>query len=329
MHLRLPITLLASLSLRVLSLPLQPHLSNDVKWHNTSSHENRISRRRTGATWNLARISQDGPVSQGKSGAGHSSTSTDWTYFLEDKANGKNVVVYVVDTGVKASHPELANRVMTVPLSYIPESSGGNTDDIDGHGTAVAGVIAGLTVGVANAVEIIPIKIMAEYYDHMTDTGSHKSNILEGTLEKGITLATNHFVKERGRRGSAIINISITAWKDPRLNLDNAIKMAISQGIHVVIAAGNNGDPTSQGYLLGGGPGGDVCNIWVPNYGQISVGATDIHDKMAHFSNFGKCVDVYAPGESIVTASLDGKLAPIDGTSFAAPHVAGMIAAIR
>ncbi|KAJ7147781.1 peptidase S8/S53 domain-containing protein [Mycena crocata] len=245
----------------------------------------------------------------------------DWTYFLEDQANGQDVVVYVVDTGAMSAHPELSKRVLPVGSAYIMSDVGGTTEDLDGHGTAVAGIIAGLSVGVANEVTIIPIKILTEYDDLLTDTGSHTLSIPDDRLKQAISLATKHYMTERGGKGSAIINVSITAWKDA--GLEAAIKAAIAAGIHVVAAAGNNGLPENKSQL-----GADICADWIGNVGQITVGATTIEDKMATFSNFGKCVDVYGPGESIISASLDGKTAPDDGTSFATPHVSGMIAAI-
>ncbi|KAJ7116957.1 peptidase S8/S53 domain-containing protein [Mycena epipterygia] len=282
---------------------------------NSTVAQRSLSRRRTGATWGLARITEDGPVKPGTGGV-NSETSTDWNYFLEDDANGKNVVVYVVDTGVMSSHSELTPRVLSVPAQYIPNNVGGNTEDVDGHGTAVAGVVAGLTLGVANAAQIVPIKIMTQQDDLITDTASTTLQIPSEYVAQGIGLALNHYETERKKQGSAVINLSITAWKGQLLQ--DAIDSA---------TAGNNGRPVG-GKLVPGAKGADVCDLWVADVGQINVGATDIADKMASFSNFGKCVDVYGPGQSIVTASKDGKVAPIDGTSFAAPHVAGMIAAI-
>ncbi|KAJ7763989.1 peptidase S8/S53 domain-containing protein [Mycena maculata] len=278
-----------------------------------------IDRRRSGAPWNLARITSNGPLQL--SLRGPSDTSQDWTYFLDGNANGSSIAIYIVDTGVHATHAELANRVVSVSSEYLVKGVGDNMDDLSGHGTAVASVVAGSTVGVANAATIIPMKVMQQYTDLMDDTTTI-TQISSIGLVSGITNTIAHYDKVwnakqgGGRAKPAIINISITMWKSPAL--EHVVEEAVAAGLHVVVAAGNNG--------------ANVCSRWISNVGQITVGATNIKDNKSSFSNYGKCVDVYGPGESVLVADIKGSgsnaLITEAGTSFAAPLVSGLIATI-
>ncbi|KAJ7727529.1 peptidase S8/S53 domain-containing protein [Mycena maculata] len=278
-----------------------------------------IDRRRSGAPWNLARITNNGPLKL--SSGGPSDTSQDWTYFIDGNANGSSVAIYIVDTGVQSTDGELANRVVSVDSAYLVKGVGDNMDDLQGHGTAVASVAAGSTVGVANAATIIPMKIMQQYTDLIDDTTT-VTQIASDGLVSGIANAIAHYDKVwnanqgGGSAKPAIINISITMWKSTAL--EQIVEAAVAAGLHVVVAAGNNG--------------ADVCSRWISNVGQITVGATNISDNMSSFSNYGACVDVYGPGESILVANIKGSgsnaLTTMDGTSFAAPLVSGLIATI-
>ncbi|KAJ7253214.1 peptidase S8/S53 domain-containing protein [Mycena rebaudengoi] len=251
---------------------------------NLTSHT--VVPRRSGATWNLARITQDGPVQLGHTGS--SSQSTDWTFWIDEEASGENVVVYVVDTGTN--------------------------EDVDGHGTAVASVVAGTTVGVANKASVVSIKVLNQWTDLVDDT-VYPQDMPTATIVKGLQNAMNHYKKERGGKGGAVINISLFPLSGTSEPLQQAFQQAISMGMHIVVAAGNDKE--------------DQCCETIPDLGQISVGATNIEDKKADFSNFGPCVDLYAPGESILAARIDSQvLGPMDGTSFAAPMISGMIATI-
>ncbi|KAJ7622567.1 subtilisin-like protease PR1F [Mycena polygramma] len=189
-------------------------------------------------------------------------TTLDWNYNLKDGVNGNGVVVYVVDGGVQESHPELAGRVQSPPPEYIPPIVGPNLDDLDGHGTNVASIITGATAGVANAAEIISMKVRGPSTT-LANGKAVPGTILTETMALGIGLATAHYINVLRRKGSAIINMSISTSRS--ILLANAIDEAVSNGIHVVLSAGNNGK-----------------------------------DELVHVS----------------------------GTSYAAPHVAGMMAAI-
>ncbi|KAJ7154422.1 peptidase S8/S53 domain-containing protein [Mycena crocata] len=280
----------------------------------TSSRE--IHRRRTGSGWNLGRITQDKPVVPGGPDQGASDTSDDWTYFHKSEANG-TVQIYIIDSGVNKGHEEFGGRATTAAIAPVekqrsspqtgntppPPPPGPQTDeDIVGHGTAVASVAAGSKLGVANRADIISIKI------------SNAMKASRSAVYWGMDEAIKHYKTVRGGKGGAIINLSIsTTYNDDQ---EKPFGAAMREGIHVVTAAGN-------GQM-------DMCEQWSNGLGAMNVGATDIHDNKASFSNYGKCVDVYAPGESIKVASIGGNSVyeVVSGTSFAAPLISGMIASI-
>ncbi|KAJ7863371.1 peptidase S8/S53 domain-containing protein [Mycena leptocephala] len=286
-----------------------------------TSSRSSLERRRSGAPWNLERISHGGnPLSSGPSPGPKSATSQDWTYFAGDRADGEGVAIYIVDTGIKATHPEIAQNVKSVGDDFLVHSVPGSMDDTNGHGTAVASVAAGATVGVANKATLFPMRVLTEYTDlDSTAQSILKSKLTFQSVSEGIINVVEHYeqVWNGGRTSGvmkpAIINLSISMWKDGFFR--TAVEAAIKAGIHVVIAAGNSNV--------------DWCKYYLPSdIGHIVVGATDIDDNKADFSNFGPCVDVYAPGASIVVASHTGGLTLKSGTSFSTPLVAGMIAAI-
>ncbi|KAJ7492922.1 peptidase S8/S53 domain-containing protein [Mycena galericulata] len=269
-------------------------------------------KRATGQSWNLARLATPTKLQPGSAGQGSSSTSSDWNVNLQNNV-GHNVYIYVIDTGVDGNHPLLTPRVQ--PGKAL-EGGAGNVEG-DGHGTEVAGAAAATNFGVASGATIIPIKIysspqLGSLYD----------------LVEGVDAATDDFnlKKAVNSNAAAVINISIDAPNDP--GLQTAIAYALQLGMHVVIAAGNDGR--------------DRSNDWITMrtnqnvQAAINVGATDIDDKLAVFpnpatpgSNFGACVDVYAGGYDILTSGPNQDTSKLVwGTSFAAPQVAGIIAGV-
>jgi hypothetical protein len=212
-----------------------------------------------------------------------------------------NADVFVFDTGVQRRHPDLrvASAVSVVAHERTPE-------DLNGHGTAVAGVIAALdnrrdVVGVAPGARIHSVKVLDR-------TGSgYLSDILTG-IEYMILW------KRRFRRGSnaVVANFSLAAYtgSEAYTALDFAIRRASAEGITCVAAAGNEGED---------------ARLLTPAHCReaITVGAFDASNRFASFSNHGPAVDLLAPGVAVRTTYLGSSLASISGTSFAAPHVAG------
>ncbi|WP_409483494.1 S8 family serine peptidase [Arsenicicoccus dermatophilus] len=204
------------------------------------------------------------------------------------KGDGSGVTAYVIDTGVNAKHTEFTGR-----LEQGFTALGGTSDDCNGHGSHVAGTIGGTRYGIAKKATIVPVRVM-------TCEGSS-----EGTsVEDGIDWVVKNAKKP------AVANLSLGGEADPAF--DQAVKRLVDAGVLTAVAAGN--DST------------DACNNSPAREpSMITVAATSRSDKLASFSNYGKCVDIAAPGQDITSAWKDGASATsiISGTSMASPHVAG------
>ncbi|KAJ7201933.1 peptidase S8/S53 domain-containing protein [Mycena rebaudengoi] len=287
--------------------PVQKAASKDLSRLAQNVPEGRsidaIAPRRKGTIWSLARITQDQPVVLKTflglgPGQGKSAVSRDWEYKIKDGADGKGVAIYIVDSGV-SKHNEFGARLETVTADYIHPDFGSPYDDPTGHGTESATAAAGTNFGVANQASIIPMKVPLRNVQSMDH------------IAFGIVMAVKHYKNIRSGKGGAVVNLSIDLlWS----NLKPATEVALENGMHVVVAAGNDGK--------------DMCDkIKIPDV--IIVGATDIQDKKAPFSNFGSCVDLFAPGFDITVADSahPDDYAINSGTSLAAPLVSGMIAA--
>jgi len=207
--------------------------------------------------------------------------------------NGAGVTVYVIDTGISTSHSQFTGRAR---IGF--DAFGSNGIDTNGHGTHVAGTIAGSTYGVAPAASLVSVRVLDQY-----GAGS-----VSGVIS-GIDWTINDHVT-----GPAVINMSLGAGKSA--SLESAVDRAYNDGITVVSAAGNaNVDACTTS------PGGNKAS-------GLTVGATTISDARASYSNFGACLDLFAPGSEIVSAGIlsTSAVATMSGTSMAAPHVAGLAA---
>ena len=207
---------------------------------------------------------------------------------------GLGVTAYVVDTGVRADHVELGGRV----ARGFDAVDGRSAGDCNGHGTHVAATVAGATAGVAKAVTVVPVRVLG-------CTGEGRlSDVLAG-LE---FVARDHLPGQ-----AAVANLSVGGSRNDAL--DAAVAALTSEGVTVVVAAGNSGTSACLESPAG-----------VPT--AITVAATGPTDRAPEWSNDGPCVDVFAPGVDIRSAWHTGSTASAtrSGTSMAAPHVAGAAA---
>jgi subtilisin family serine protease len=220
-------------------------------------------------------------------------------YTYPDHA-GNGTYAYVIDTGVKFTHPEFEGRVLNGP-NY--SSDRGNSTDLNGHGTHVAGIIGSKTYGVAKNVTIVAVKVL----------DARGAGTVSGVIA-GLNWAVND---ARVRRGNgklrAIANLSLST--SGSFSLDLAVRNAVSGGLVVVVAAGNK-NSTACEYS----PAREKM--------ALTVAASTIDDEKAPFSNWGDCVDIFAPGSSILSTharvgEVGNSIALMSGTSMASPHVAG------
>lgn len=252
---------------------------------------------RINAPWGLERISTATPPN---------TTSPDllaYTYTYMNPSLGHGVDMYILDTGALLSHITYTNRAV---LSYTFD---GSPLDNDGHGTHVAGIAAGAAIGIASRASIRIVKAL-----DVNGTG-FTSNVV-GAIDHVLSAHAQRRTQP-GFKGS-VINMSLESSSVSQA-MNTALSAASDAGIHIVVAAGNAGaDACDTSPAVLGGVNGNV----------ISVGSVGPRDEISEFSNTGACVDVYAPGEGVLSAwnSGDGDLKVLSGTSMAAPHVAGIVA---
>lgn len=207
--------------------------------------------------------------------------------------NGSAVTAFVIDTGIRSDHIEFVGRIVT---GYTAVSDGNGTNDCNGHGTHVSGTIGGTTWGVAKAVKLAPVRVL----------DCEGSGTLSGVIA-GIDWVAGSSARP------AVANLSLGSSKSSTVNV--AVAGAYNKGVTMVVAAGNSN--------------ADAC-LYSPSSEPtaITVGATTSSDARASYSNYGTCVDVFAPGSSITSAWNTSSTATntISGTSMASPHVAGIAA---
>jgi subtilisin family serine protease len=214
---------------------------------------------------------------------------------------GEGVTAYILDTGIQYGHTEFEGRAdKGADFASGAKGTGG---DCDGHGTHVAGTVGGKTYGVAKKVALISVRVL-----DCRGSGSYSGIIA------GIDWVTaNHVAR-------SVVNMSLGGGASQAI--DDAVERSIASGVTYVVAAGN-GDRR--------GVAQNACNYSPARTpGAITIGATDKSDTRTSWSNYGKCVDFFAPGFSILSADYSKtsttSAVSMSGTSMASPHVAGVVA---
>eukprot|EP01126_Amoeba_proteus_P035746 TRINITY_DN360_c0_g1_i3.p1 TRINITY_DN360_c0_g1~~TRINITY_DN360_c0_g1_i3.p1 ORF type:complete len:397 (-),score=66.34 TRINITY_DN360_c0_g1_i3:78-1268(-) len=215
------------------------------------------------------------------------------------RSAGDGVQAYVIDTGVYTEHEDFGNRAS---FGFKAEAGWSSTDS-NGHGTHVASTIAGTKYGVAKKTTVIAVKVLGD-----DGSGSNAGVIA------GVEYAASNSKQSKKR---SVANLSLGGSKSLALNA--AVNAAVEGGLVVVVAAGNDD--------------ADACSGSPSSASQvICVGATDVgasqKDERAYYSNYGSCVDIFAPGTEITGAWITSPQSSmtISGTSMASPHVAGITA---
>jgi len=234
----------------------------------------------TGATWGLDRIDQRDLPLNGN---------------YNFNATGAGVKAYIVDTGIRATHTQIAGRVIS---GFTAINDGLGTNDGNGHGTHVSGTVGGSTFGVAKNVTLVAVRVL--------DSSGNGTN-------SGVIAGVDFVTSDHQAGQPAVANMSLGGGASSAL--DTAVANAVSDGVTFAVAAGNENQ--------------NACNVSPARTASaITVGSTTMTDARSSFSNFGTCVDIFAPGSSITSSwnTSDTATNTISGTSMATPHVAGVAA---
>jgi len=241
----------------------------------------------------LSQVSPQNQVTWGLDRIDQADRPLDTQYNFSQTGAGVNA--FIVDTGIWSDHVEFAGRIKP-GYSSVADSLG--TTDCHGHGTHVSGTIGGTTWGVAKAASLIPVRVL-----DCTGAGAW-SGVIAGV----------DWVAASPLR-PAVANMSLSGPASSAL--DSAIAGAVARGVVITVAAGNSN--------------ADACTVSPAREpSAITVGATTSGDARSSFSNYGACVDIFAPGSSITSAyNLSSTSSYVmSGTSMAAPHVAGIAALV-
>jgi subtilisin family serine protease len=204
---------------------------------------------------------------------------------------GSGVRAYIIDTGIRTAHTQFGGRA-----SNVFDAFGGNGQDCHGHGTHVAGTVGGSTYGVAKSALLRGVRVL-----DCTGSGS-TSGVIAGVD----WVRQNHIAP-------AVANMSLGGGASS--SLDTAVNNLSNAGVAIAVAAGNENQ--------------NACNVSPARAANaITTGSTTSSDARSSFSNFGTCVDIFAPGSGILSAwfSSNTATATLSGTSMASPHVAGVAA---
>lgn len=266
-----------------------------------------------------AKVEKDGEVQALGKPASGSTTSVDWYSWglnrIDQKSlplstitvsnsgfnrytTGTGVTAYIIDTGIYSGHSQFTTgtslRVAKGGFTSIKDGRG--TEDCNGHGTHVSGTVGGNTSGVANQVTLVPVRVL-----NCQGFGTWSG------VAAGIDWVASNAT------GKSVANMSLGGGASD--TVDTAVRNLIAKGVTVVVAAGNSNT--------------DACLSSPARVTDaITVGASDSNDVKASYSNYGTCVDIYAPGTDIKSAWIGSTTASntISGTSMATPHVTGIVA---
>jgi len=255
-------------------------VENDKQIHALHCHKQK------NPDWGLSRINQRGSFNPS-------------SYNYNDTMMGVDVDVYIIDTGIYCENNDFVNKAYGNCTYGVDVIDGSHTDG-NGHGTHCAGTVAGSTYGVAKGSNLIAVRVLDDDGDGST------SGIIDGINWMLGNVALT------GRR--SVANLSLGGSYSELLNA--ATSAAVSAGVVMVVAAGNDDDNACE-YSPASEPS------------ALTVGATDASDDRAGYSNYGECLDIFAPGTSITSTYIGSPsaIATMSGTSMAAPHVTGAAAA--
>jgi subtilisin family serine protease len=204
-------------------------------------------------------------------------------------STGSGVTAYIIDTGIQTSHSQFGGRAA---VAY--DAIGGNGQDCNGHGTHVAGTVGSATYGVAKGVALRAVRVL--------DCNGSGTN--SGVIAGMNWVASHHVAK-------SVANMSLGGGYSASVN--SAANSLASSGVFLAVAAGNSN--------------ADACSFSPSSAANTTtVAASTSSDAKASYSNYGGCVDLYAPGSSITSTWLNGGTNTISGTSMATPHVVGVAA---
>ncbi|KAI5859679.1 subtilisin-like protein [Durotheca rogersii] len=223
-----------------------------------------------------------------------SHAQTNGTGYVFDDSAGEGITAYIVDTGIRVTHEDFQGRA-TMGFNAVEEEE---ATDLNGHGSHVAGTVGGATFGVAKNVKLVGVKVLD------AQGGGTNADVIDGL----------NFVAQDAVKGKSVMNMSLGGPASRAVN--DAIERLFSNGVVPVVAAGNEAQNAAN-----------VSPASSPN--AITVGAIDqLTDRRASFSNFGRVIDIYAPGVNVESVGISSDTASetLSGTSMASPHIAGLAA---